>query len=269
MKYIDPAELKPHSLRTKLQTYADDDPRYIALVDDIKDRGIQLPLLITSDARIVDGLSKWRAAKRLQLKTVPVITIPDEEVALTIVQTLLQRRHFTKGALAYLTFPLVADAADEVKKRGSKYFTWINALSTNEVLTALVERTGIGLRVYLQAKELHKIFAEREDLKAKFEPEIIEGEIGLGAAVAGANYLIKGNKTGGAPKEVTKQLDLFTDGFKTMQTRYKYWDNFDLPQKETAVRVIRNTVSAMPPTLRTEWKRAINAAERDEAAAKQ
>ena len=270
MKLIDPSELKPHPDVKALPRWDDEDPRFLAFCDDVRDHGIRVDLLITEDNQIVDGVIRWRAAKRRQLKEVPCKVISAQEadnISLTAIHIIAHRKHYTKGALAYVVYPLVQQASGRAKPRGSRYFDKASRpLLDGQVLTAedVAASIGVGRSTLFQAKEAHEIFAEHADIREDFEQKIIEGQIGLGAALAGINYLLKGRRAGGGDKPPDRQLELFEEGLNTVVTRLHLWEKFDLENKEKAVKTIRKTVSSMPADLRQEWKRAIAIAERQE-----
>ena len=111
-------ELRPHKLVKDLPRWAEDDPQYLSLVDDIAARGIDQPLFVVGDA-IVDGVLRWRAAKRMQLASVPVVQRKEDEVPELAMQSMLQRRHLTKSARAYICYPLMDKAWMAVSRRQS------------------------------------------------------------------------------------------------------------------------------------------------------
>ncbi len=68
-----------------------DEASLLALADNIRERGVQQPLLVRYDAghlMIVDGERRWRAAKLAKLKAVPVLLVDDsgEEAQLRLDQ---------------------------------------------------------------------------------------------------------------------------------------------------------------------------------------
>ena len=69
MQIIETEKVKPHPLNVKI--YGDNGGP--ELIDSIRNKGILTPLLVTYDYRVISGHRRLSAAKRLQLKTVPVI----------------------------------------------------------------------------------------------------------------------------------------------------------------------------------------------------
>src|SRR5690348_15322129 len=109
------SDLTVHPAARELPQLADDDPQLIALLDDIRAHGIQSPLEINKHNQIVDGRHRWRAAKKLNLKDVPVMVHDDGEVIAIILRSLLLRRHYTKSALAYTAHPMLRAAYEEAR----------------------------------------------------------------------------------------------------------------------------------------------------------
>src|SRR5579884_2996775 len=101
-----PSELVMHPRVTALIKRAKNDDGFRALVEDIRERGIDQPIIIDSEDQIVDGRERWEAAKLLQLETIECIVCDQGEVMGIIVGNLVHRKHYTKGALAYVVFPL-------------------------------------------------------------------------------------------------------------------------------------------------------------------
>src|SRR5690348_2656123 len=100
------SDLTIHPEARELPELADDDPQFIALMDDIRDFGIQTPLDIDKHNQVVDGRHRLRGARKLNLKEVPVIVHEEAEVIAIILRSLLLRRHYTKSALAYTAYPM-------------------------------------------------------------------------------------------------------------------------------------------------------------------
>jgi len=302
----DPMTLRPCRLLKLVPELAEDDDRFIALVDDVRERGIDHPLIVTGDGLILDGRHLWRAAKRLQLATVPCVTRSEEDAAGIVLNSLVQRRHFTKGALAYIAYPLLepvlaaskARRMDNLKSvekannpRSSAEQT-IGKISHFSPKTAeeVAAHTGFGRELFFFAKRLHEVFAKSDqavaeyraahpgwepsaagvlsegpwDLRGQWEPKILAGETGLGAALAG----IAGEEaTRGKDKQTSGQLELFEEGFELISKRFSYWERFTDGQRVKARAVIRATVEQMPEELRREMERAIRSVEKSKAAA--
>lgn len=278
----DPTELSIHPVAKGLPEWGKEDPRFIALLEDIRTRGIDQPLIIDKQNRIMDGRHRWRAAKQLQLDEVPVIVRSEEEVFGIVVNSLLQRRHHTKSQLAYLTYPLMKDAFDEAHRRmlenlkkGNNSRSTLSGLRAKTV-EDLADQIGISRALFFQAKEVHQVFGkdqakyefqtddgpiEKLTLKEFFERRILDAEkpAGLGAVLAG----IAGMKaTKGKAKHNPEQLDLFEGAFDVLSKRFVYWQKFDAEDKAKCKEIIRHTVAAMPQDLRAEFAAALREVEK-------
>lgn len=268
MDSIHPKDLTPHPRLKQMPQWDESDPRFLSLVEDIRERGIQDPIKVDSQNQIIDGRHRWRAAKRLQLQTVPVMVVANDQIASVIVGSLIQRRHFTKGQRAYLVAPYLDSLFEESKNRrlhNLKHVGKSTLPPLGESPDDLAEQLGFSLPLLKQARQLHKLFTETPKLRAEFEPRILDEEdpIGLGAAIAG----IAGQQhTKGKSKHTRaeEQLTLFNESLTTLGHRFKYWNKLKDEDRDTAVTRIRETVAAMPPELRAEWKKAISAADKAE-----
>jgi hypothetical protein len=264
-----------------LPRWAQNDPRQHALTDDIQARGIDYPLLITHKGFVVDGVKRLWAARALQLPEIKCRIIEDSEVISTILANLLHRSHYTKGQLAYLSYPMLAPAWEESKRRRMLNLdknlqkgqcspeSTFNVLS-GKTVGDFAEKIGIHRNTFLQAAAIHKHFTspkkyewndEHSELTMReyFEPRILHAEdpAGLGAVIAGIQAKLSGKTLDQAQ---STQLDLFTDGLCALQKRFGYWPSFDKAAREKARLEIKETVARMPDDLREEWSAAIKEA---------
>ena len=254
VKQINPSELSLHPAVRRLPEWGNDDPRFVALVDDIRERGIEEPIKVTQTDRIIDGRHRWRAAKRLQLARVPVVDRPPEQVSQIVLQSLVQRRHYTKAALAYLVFPLIEPMVDQwyqketqnIKNKGDSRSTiklWLDRAS---------DATGIN-REYLRiAGDIHRKIRELPKLQKhpeiwqELERQLLNEEIGLKGMSCG----IGGYEATHEEKRPTpKQLELFAKGIGTLATRFSYWDEFSEEDRTTASKAVRGLISDAPEDL--------------------
>lgn len=188
-------ELRVHKALASLPQWDEEDTRFLALVDDIQANGLIEPIKITERGEIVDGRHRWRAAKRMAWTTIPTVTVEDDQVLNLAISSLLARRHYTRGQLAYVAYPLFEDAHREaqhlaVKKLQKGPFspspTQLGT-GTPKTVEALAARLGVTGETFRQASKLHGIFAKNDDVRAEWEPKILAAEdpIGLGRAIAG------------------------------------------------------------------------------------
>lgn len=259
----DPRALKVHPAASVQPEWAIDDRRFECLVEDVRDRGITVPLIVDPEDRVVDGRHRLRSAKQLQLAQVPVTVCQPDEVASIILATLIQRRHFTPGQIAYLAFPAFEGAYEEARRRRMQALKRDpNGLKPAKTVEALAAEIGVGRELFLQAAQIHHRFGKDPELKAQFEPRILDQHdpAGLGAVLAG----IAGKAaTKDKPRPESKQLDLFVEVWDTLKTRLKTWAGLDEDTRRDVITpAIRETVLAMTPDLRRTLRAEIDRAEK-------
>lgn len=273
--YLDPAELHVHPDAKGLHSLADDDPRFIALVESMRLSGFDpdKPLTVDSTKRVLDGRHRLRAAKRLQLERVPCVVRNEAESATIILNSTIARKHFTKGALAYDVYPLFEKAHREAAarqtenlKKGLIFPSPIQSATGRKRVEDFARLLGISTDLFQQAAKVHEIFEKDAAYKAAMEPRIfaepVGGEhedrrpVGLGAVIAGWG----GQKaTKSQPKVQTEQLELFEEGFVVLRKRFTYWQKFSDQEKAALRPVIRQVVEDMPEDLRAELAKALKA----------
>lgn len=269
ISYRPTKDLRPHALNKRMPRWNRESDEWLAFVQDIQDRGIQVPLRITDKGEVVDGETRRQAAIALALAEVPCVVVPAHEVAATLLQELQLRRNLTKGQRAYLLVPLMepvfAGATQRRLANLRKGSTEPAADGDATQRTAAEYALSLGFSRELldQARRLHAAFAEEPDLRDQFEPQILDFDspIGLGACLAG----IAGQKaTKDTERKTGAQLELFTDAWGTLGKRFTYWTKLDDDDRRKAVPVLRQTIKDMPADLRAELKKALAAAERED-----
>lgn len=238
---LDPSELTLHPVARELPELADEDADFIALVDDVRDRGVIHPLAITSKKQILDGRHRWRAAKRLKLPAVPVIVHDDADAVSIILESLLLRRHYSKSALAFTAYPMLK-AAYELALENREAHSVRDPFTT----ASQAEKFGISKRFYEYAAKVHDIFAKDHAYRDLLLPEILSGEVGLGAVIAG--YAGR-EATHGKPKPKEDKLKLFRRAWTDFKNRQAAWDNFNADQRTEALAAIDETLQGMPEGL--------------------
>lgn len=116
IEYHSPETLNDHPLLEHIPVWRRGDPEFLALTENILERGVDYPVLIDSMGRVVDGRNRRNACLLLGVET-PCRRVADGEVASVIVAGLALRRHLAKGALAYLAAPLFEEVLEESKRR--------------------------------------------------------------------------------------------------------------------------------------------------------
>lgn len=202
---------------------------------DAEERGID-PLKVDEKNRVVDGRIRLRAALNLNWSEVAIVRVSSADAATIIVQSLLQRRHHSKSALAYLAFPLFEPMFNEARERRLRYLKSDKSgtdasNSTQNVLFGnsaeqVARNAGVSRVLFFQAKEVHKLFAKHPEVKAQLEPEILNGELCLGYAINGVAGLIS---TKGKSRNQEDQLELFKRGINALRVRFTRWNK--LPEK--------------------------------------
>ncbi|HXG49356.1 MAG TPA: ParB N-terminal domain-containing protein [Methylomirabilota bacterium] len=263
LQHRDPSELTVHPLCRTLHQWENGDQSFIDLVENIRERGIDQPILIDAENRILDGRHRWRAAKRLQLEQVPVIVHDGAEAASVILASITHRRHYTKGQLAFILVDLFAPAFEEGKRRRLQHLKRGDAQAAPlppapKTTEELAERYGVSEGLLKQARAIHKAFAEHPEWEAQDKPRIFDPEnpAGLGAIIAG---FAGRQATKGKARPESDQLELFTGGLDSLAKRFRYWTDFDDAQKREAVEKVRDWVSRMPDDLCAEVEAAIKA----------
>jgi len=215
----DPTDLHVHPLKKQMprpaswQKGGDDFNR---LLEDIRERGIITPLLVSTLGEILDGEVRWMAAKILHLE-VPTLVVNFAEAASVILGGLLQRQHFTKSALAYIAYPLMAKAHQEAnsrrleKLRKGQQISIPHAVGNGKTVTDLAQELGVARTLFEYAARLHAAFTKTPALRTEWEPKILAGEVALGPALAGIAGGVAGGKRHG--DQLRLWVDVIEDGF--------------------------------------------------------
>lgn len=218
-----------HPLIQILPRWADDSEDLLALAADIRERGIDQPLICsrTSGGKgesgvlyLLDGRHRFFGAQMGGLKSVPVIVRQEEEAQSIVLNSLAQRRHYTKGALAYLSYPVISGTVYKQPGRPKKELPTELAIISGGKISCeqAAAKLGFSRELFRQAGDLHERFAEHPELKQQFEPRLLSGEIGLGHCIAGI-----GGKIATDGKEIgqTVMTELLADAFKSVVIRVK------------------------------------------------
>lgn len=292
IEYRDPAELSISPAVKDLPLWTKEDPKYCAMLEDVRARGFDLPLIIDPNNRIWDGRRRYKIAKDLQLTEVPVVVRKPDDLFGVAVGSLLHRQHYTKGQLAYVLAPLLEDAFAESERRKLANL----AKNPNYLRTAFsaarldqqpksaaewAEKIGVSERLFRLARELHELFRKHKEkreltdddgvretgvtFKEFYEPRILralDGEkkpYGLGAVKAGIGAHLSERVHSQAKQG---ELNLFMAGCDVLTKRLDYWEEFDDSAKAQAREAIQATVAKMSEELRGEWESAIRKAKK-------
>lgn len=232
---VDPQSLRLHPLLKEMPAPAA--PELIESMEaDIEERGIDLPIIVDEKNRVMDGRIRWQIAVRTAMPEIVVIRRSSDEVATTIVQSLLQRRHYSKSALAYLAYPFFEKMVEESRQRGLAVLRSGGKRSAQNALRGntaeeIARRADVSRRLFFQAAEVHKLFGKHANAKTLLEPQILAGDLCLGYAINGVAGLVS---TQGKPRGADDQLELFKRGIQSLRTRWTKWNQLE-PKMQTFV----------------------------------
>jgi hypothetical protein len=249
-----------------------------ALVASIADLGIREPLKVVADPKrpgwyyIADGRHRFEAggevvtrylksatpalaarARQIYEQGYPCQEIPEEEVSATILAS-VNRRHYSKGAIAYLAVLIRPEVATEAKRGGDRKSNRSDCgLITAETLAA---QAGVATRTLEYAIRLYKIFSEREDLRLKYEPGIWVGNA-LDRVWSG----VEGDIKGPLPPDGAEPGDMdhspaeegyrrFLQRIMALEISWKSWDKMHPQRQEDAATVIASRFKNAPEAVR-------------------
>jgi hypothetical protein len=196
---------------------------------DIQARGIDQPLCVDPQNRIMDGRRRWLAAKVAGLAQVPCIRKDEDEAPAIIVAAVVHRQQWNKNQLAYLTYPMVAELHEKARVQKGEVWrrNFRKCLETSvrqqkasgekrvEEIAAVV---GVGERTFRDAARVREIFEQDPVYKAEMEPRILaqDSTLLLWHVVAGYGGM---KETKGQPKRrCTEEIRLLM-GLKTFVLR--------------------------------------------------
>lgn len=268
-----PADLHIHPALKGHARWADDDSRLHALTASVREHGVRDPLKITGGHAIVDGRHRWLAAKRGQLATVPCVVVADSEVHTIILDSLLNRRHYTPGQRAYLAVQFLEPAVKEsLNRRLANLKQSTSSLPAARSLEEYAAELGFCASLLDKARQLWKLFAghpeertltDQEGVTEKdvnfrefFEPRLLREEkpYGIGAILAGIGFLLDAEKkaalgkphTGGKPTTIDRQLQLFNQTIDQEIARWDYWQRFSQEERLAHFSVIKARANSLP-----------------------
>jgi hypothetical protein len=231
---------------------------------------------------IEDGRHRFWAAEEARLGCIDG-KVTEMPVAELMLRSLLERRHLEKGARAYLAWPVIepfVSANKETRKsnlkrgkeKGEALRKSTNGFSETATLSdlpetqlseaeakklgELAESYGISRTLLDQARRVHDIFARRKDLKAECEPQILAGELGLGACIAG----VAGKEaTEGKERKDTPPADLLRRSFRDLRIRFApdRWNIIPDTDRHAVAGELVETVLDLPEDVRARLKTAL------------
>jgi hypothetical protein len=217
------------------------------LVQDIQARGVDVPLIVVPGKKsgrflLVDGRHRHRAAAAAGLDEVPVLIRKEAEAADIVLHSLANRRHLTKGALAYMSYPVLSAQAcvnGGDRKSASIQSTLVSAED-------ICDRLGFGRDLFFQARQVHEIFAQDADYRAACEPLILEGHMGLGACIAGfAGRAATRNKK----KPKVNYFSTCRTGLIAVKNAFKNWKHVPVEKRKEIIDLWHQIQSSLPEDL--------------------
>lgn len=277
-----PSDLVDHPMLRHIPMWHRDEPEFQSLLESVRDRGLDYEVLIDDENRIVDGRNRRNALAVLR-QPVPCRRIGEGEAASVIVACLVNRRHLTKGARAYLAAPLFETVLAEAKQRAfanlSKSTSGSDSALSAESSVLFGPKTaedvashlGISPRLFDQALKLRRLFDDCEhDIRTKYEPRILgewlddagewQDPVGLGYMINGLTSLL--TERAGKAKQLGKRAQhdrLFVDYLPKLK---EHWKKATAEQRFVITEKLKAEVTKWPGDLRDEIATALRAAAR-------
>ena len=232
-----------------------------ALVESVKANGILEPIKICKMPEeaprplgaafwVVDGRNRWMAAQHAKLRRVPYLLVRPEDASAIIMATVTGRRHYTKGATAYLAclmHPEFATDGAAREKAGTP-----SALSAEGLAT----RFAVSSRLLEQAAKLFRLVEKHPHLRESAEADVWAG-CGLGGIIAGLESMIAAGKV---PEKEPADRKAFLAwatirGFAAEHAKLAdRWPDLSPEQRDQAIVMIAEASAKLPPEIRTHLK---------------
>lgn len=280
----DPQHLKHlHPALKHVPALPESSDEFLAIAAGLKKAGFIRPILIDQEERIIDDHSRtlWLAAKRWQLKEVPVQVCDSADAPLLLLNSLAHHRHLSKSAIAYLAVPHLQPALDAARlkklenlRKGQEISErTLSGLSGNDssaqTKEELAVELGISRTLLNLAIEVRKSFEDKKPytfnivggskdgssatmtLKEWFEPKLLQpfvgGEheqnrpMGLGGIKAGITAVIEGDPSKFSGKKA-QQMEFFIGAFTK---DYSNWHKLSTTAKNEALEAITKKAERM------------------------
>lgn len=293
---ISPDFIQWHRLLDDMPIWSDDSTEMNALVGDIRERGIDQPLIVcrTEDGGetpgslyLLDGRNRHRAALLAGLSEVPIVERDEAAAVGIILSSLTQRRHYSKGALAYICYPILA----AVRAKGGWHGNQHQKVAIPPQADLPTEHFGFSEDTYEQAKKTHKFFAddaeyrwsnkvtstgrvERMTCREMWESRLLAGEVGIKAINCACGFVTR--SLGGEIKQIE------SDRLESRNDHLKYitqaWDKTIFhhvkcltteADRREAADIIAQSVLALPEdifgSIATEITKAVRARRKEAA----
>jgi ParB-like nuclease family protein len=161
------------SIRTNRALDPDDDVGKLA--EHINDSGLQVPILVTSDYTLIDGLRRLKAVASLGHTTVEVVAVNMYEQAMAWIKR--AREHGVEArplaprriAELYAACRPLMNMSRSLKMRGVQFGTGVQVLGRKSFL----EAAGIDSEAYLQATTQIYRIAEQDTEKGRWARQVL------------------------------------------------------------------------------------------------
>jgi hypothetical protein len=209
---------------------------------------------------IADGRNRWTAASLAGLKRVPVLRIRTEDAPAVIAATVAGRRHYTKGATAYLGCLLHPEYAMQGRGGDRKSNRTECGLITIETLAS---KFSVSLRLMEQAAELFRLLeGEGKPFREDAEAAIWSGS-GLGGVKAGVDFLIANGKAEPAKPDpqalaAAAAWQSYRRASKAVSDFWGTWDKLEGEQLTVALDGLKDWLAEAPPAARQAIAAALN-----------
>lgn len=258
---MNPRDLKDHPILSMMPRIPEALPESQAFMDDIRANGIRVPLLVSADGRLIDGRRRRDAAIALGMEHVPVFE--DGEPVMVLLSSLTQRRHLTKGELAYVAYPLLVPAVEVARERRMRNLKNADSSKVHSVddreLTAegMAKKLGFGRSLFFQAQHLHTVIADDASLRPLIEEQVFVVKNGLGAIIAG---LAGRRATKGEPRgeQIFFDFTRVTNAASTFAQRWSKTELYEDAYLERTRETLTECLGAMPDEALEELGRAVN-----------
>jgi hypothetical protein len=237
-----------------------------AIARDLEDRGIIVPFIVDEKNRVmdIDGRDRLNAATQIELLgEVPVLRAAGADAATILVQSLLQRRHYSKSALAYVTFPFFAPMLDELRARRLRYFKSKKEADASispaaGLMTKSAEQlaiqVGVSRSLFFNAKQVHELLQKHPLLKEATELRICNGDLDLDGAI---HSITGSTSTKGTQRQDATQLELFENAFHVTSVRFATrWTKLSSRERDRVVaQYVTEFLPSLPPELHRAYQR--------------
>lgn len=179
---IKTSTLKPHPQSKLVPDMRDDE--WKEFLDDIRERGIKVPIEVDSESVIHDGHHRWRAAKKLEIAEVPVreIKMKDGEDSQTyMLKAAVLRRHLSDDQRAMISAMIAkASPLKPGPKAGEDTHSTGVSVSSKAGRNPALAGAASQMRVSItKASKAARVLAARPELARK----VHQGEMKLKEAV--------------------------------------------------------------------------------------